>query len=204
MQKTITNALAWIILLFCICSAMTCSSKRTTEKDQMHGLVDKIKPKEVMIYGGTSTAFNNDQLQSRFFFVRHAEKVLRQKDPDLLPAGKNRAKRLAKILDEIPLRRIYSTNYRRTQLTAAPVAANMHLQVINYITKDFTSISDQLLQQPGNGNYLFVGHSNSVPNMVNHLAGKEVYQNIPEDVYDQLFVVSVYENKKVEVLELKY
>ena len=206
MKKTnsIFLAFALMLIFFWISSAMTCSSKRTIENDHRSGLIEKVKPKEVMIYGGTSAELKNEQLQSRFFLVRHAEKVLQQKDPDLLPEGQERAKRLAQILNKIPMRRIYSTNYRRTQLTAAPIAADMHLQVINYVPKDGPEIFSQLLEQPGNGNYLFVGHSNSIPRMVNHLTGKEVYQNIPEDVYDKIFIVSVYENQEVEVLELKY
>ncbi len=203
-RKSIFLAFAWMLILFCISSAMTCNSKRTVENDPTSGLIKKVKPQEVMIHGGASAKLKNEQLQSRFFLVRHAEKVLRQKDPDLLPEGQERAERLAKILNKIPMRRIYSTNYRRTQLTAAPIATNMHLQVINYTSKAFPDIFSQLLEQPGNGNYLFVGHSNSIPKMVNHLTGKEVYQSIPEEVYDKLFIVSVYENQEVEVLELKY
>lgn len=200
------NISFYLLFLFLGSTAMTCSNKRTTDRDgkDMTGLVEKVESQKVMIYGGDPATLDNNKLQSRFYLVRHAEKQTDGKDPDLLPEGVERANRLAEIMKKVPLRRIFSTNYRRTQRTAAPVAADMHLQVINYDTKEFQGIFEHLLSQVGNGNYLFVGHSNSIPFMLNHLTGKEVYHNIPENVYEKFFVVSVYEDKRVNVLELKY
>lgn len=205
MQQSRLSLFVFVVgAVFWLTTSMTCSNKRTTEAVAVEGLIKKIKPNKIVIHGSANAVLDNDGLQSRFFFVRHAEKEKGKKDPGLLPEGKARAQRLVTIFEDLPLRRVYATNYQRTQLTAAPVASSMHLQVINYAPKGFHGIFTQLLEQSPLGHYLFVGHSNTLALMLNHLTGKEVYKNIPESEYDRFYVASVYEDKRVVVLELKY
>ena len=64
--------------------------------------------------------------------VRHAEKALGTiEDPPLSPEGEQRSERLAQMFGERDgaghLDAIYVTNTRRTQQTAAPLAARLHL-----------------------------------------------------------------------------
>lgn len=204
MRNTVISFFLLLAMGLLISTSMSCSNKRTTDTETPSGLVNKVKARKILIDGRKPARLDNEGLQSRFFLVRHAEKEKQRKDPGLLPEGKARAARLAAIFSDLSLRRVYSTNYQRTQLTAAPTAESMHLQIINYAPKGFADIFDQLLRQPPNGHYLLVGHSNSVPHMLNHLTGKEVYKSIPETDYDNFYVVSVYEDKRVAVLELKY
>ena len=55
------------------------------------------------------------------YLVRHAEKA-KGKDPVLTAQGKQRAENLAQMLQDAGVTRVYSTDYRRTQQTAAPSA----------------------------------------------------------------------------------
>ena len=192
----------WVGLIFIL--GMTSSCNRSAAPDTNSGLVKRISLQEVEIHGGKSALLDNDQLQSRFYFVRHAEKDTVGKDPALLPAGTARAENLATILKDLPLRRIYSTNYQRTRLTAAPTAAAMHLKTWTYTPSGQNQLLDELIQQTQNGHYLMVGHSNTVPQMLNHLAGKTVYNTIAEKTYDNLYLASIYQNGRVDILELKY
>jgi len=55
--------------------------------------------------------------------VRHAEKSSDgSKDPELTDAGNARAIALAKLLKEVKVDAIYSTGFKRTQNTVAPLA----------------------------------------------------------------------------------
>ena len=66
--------------------------------------------------------------------VRHAEKVPdNSSDPVLTDKGKKRAQELAYILAHIPIDLIYSTPYKRTKATVAPVAKNKNLTLNSYI-----------------------------------------------------------------------
>ena len=63
------------------------------------------------------------QAQKAVFLVRHAEKVDESEDPLLSAAGKARARALARSLRTAGVKAIYVTQYKRTGLTAAPLAA---------------------------------------------------------------------------------
>ncbi|MCK5443958.1 MAG: histidine phosphatase family protein, partial [Maribacter sp.] len=78
---------------------------------------------------------------STFYFIRHAEKDrsdLNNVDPELTQKGLGRAMHWAEILNDVPIDAIYSTDYERTQMTAAPTAVKKNLTVQYY---DFESIN---------------------------------------------------------------
>ena len=60
--------------------------------------------------------------QQMVYVVRHGEKLDDSKDPVLSPAGEARAVRLANMLASSGVKAIYTTQYRRTVLLAAPTA----------------------------------------------------------------------------------
>ncbi len=167
-------------------------------------LVTSIGQQAIQITGSKAAVLDNEQLRCRFFLVRHAEKDSVGRDPGLLGEGKERAERLATIFEGLALRRIYATNYQRTQLTAAPSARSMHLKTQTYAVETQNELLGQLITQSEGGHYLIVGHSNTIPQMLNYLTGKAVYQNIGAQTYDDLFVASVYHDGRVDLLELKY
>lgn len=124
-----------------------------------------------------------------FILVRHGEKQLGD-DPQLTEKGVKRAERLAKMLEHIPLNKVYSTNYQRTQLTAKPTANNHNLSVTSYDPSDLDSFSQQLLMQPGN--YLIVGHSNTTALLADKLnqTSEDSHTEHTED-FDRLYLIEV-------------
>src|SRR5215203_2188640 len=56
--------------------------------------------------------------------VRHAEKNIEpnNQDPDLAPAGVERAQEIARVFGESNVNTIYATQYKRTQQTVRPLA----------------------------------------------------------------------------------
>lgn len=124
------------------------------------------------------------------YLVRHAEK---QSDgthnPSLTEAGAARALRLAETLAEAGLKRIYSTDYKRTQETAAPTAKRQGLTVTSYDPRALREFAEQLQAQPTPS--LIVGHSNTTPVLVNLLVGSNQFPLLEEHQYDHLYVVTL-------------
>lgn len=125
------------------------------------------------------------------YLVRHAERAADDPtDPTLTPAGEARARELARLLGDAPLERIFSTDYRRTRLTAAPVAEAHGLAVEEYDPRGegLEAFAGVLRGTPGH--HLVVGHSNTTPELVRALGGDPV-SPIGEMEYDRIYLVVV-------------
>lgn len=129
---------------------------------------------------------------ARFIVVRHAEKATDDpRDPSLSEAGHARAQALARRLQDVPLRAIYVTEFRRTQQTAAPSAAAHGLVPIEYAAKgDAAAFAARLRQMRANGSVLIVGHSNTVPGIVAALCACDVAE-MDESEYDRVSIVDI-------------
>src|SRR5262249_7277886 len=96
--------------------------------------------------------------------VRHAEKAENDpKDPDLAPAGRARAEALAKILKDARISAIFTTEFKRTQETAAPTSASTGVRSTIVAGKDIAALIAKLDQLSGNA--LVVAHGNTIPDI---------------------------------------
>jgi len=128
-----------------------------------------------------------------YYIVRHAEKetsttnTTMTSDVPLSEAGKQRAEALKELLKNESIKHVFSTNYIRTKSTAQPLAEAIHVPTETYDPKDPQFVSKL---KTLNGNVLVVGHSNTVDDLVNELAGKkEIQGDLPDSAYGDLFVV---------------
>lgn len=131
--------------------------------------------------------------EATYYLVRHAEKTKEQNDPGLTDAGRQRAQDLAVRLNGIPLSKIYSSDYKRTRDTAAPIAASKNLEVVIYNPRDLEGFSQKLLRETGH--ILVVGHSNTTPNLSEFLGGKSGAPIVEATEYDRLYILKRYDNK---------
>lgn len=140
-----------------------------------------------------------------FILVRHAEKGDDgTKDPDLTEKGVTRAESLAELLKETNVDAIYSTAFKRTNNTAAPLSRAKSLPVQGYEAFKGEEI-DKMLKRHAGGTVTVVGHSNNIPWIANYLTGKETYQSFEDSDYDNVFIVTVFEKgKTATVLRLSY
>lgn len=123
--------------------------------------------------------------------VRHAERADDGTDnPGLTPLGRARAQRLAAMLAPTGVNAVFSTPYKRTRLTAQPLAEQESLKITEYDPRD-AAFSQKLLEQNAGKTLLVVGHSNTVPHLVNELTGNTNYGQLEEMEYDKIFVVNV-------------
>jgi broad specificity phosphatase PhoE len=133
------------------------------------------------------------------FVVRHAEKAADGNDPDLSAAGQQRAEGLARILKDAELTAIFTTEFKRTQETAAPTAKATKISPTVVPANDIPAMAEKL--RPLKGNALVVAHGNTIPDLVKAL-GIEVPITIPENDYSELFVIIMAE--KPRLLRLHY
>ncbi|WP_223789763.1 histidine phosphatase family protein [Marinicella meishanensis] len=135
-----------------------------------------------------------------WYLVRHAEKVEDSSpDPVLTEPGRQRAEQLANMLSAADIEKIYSTDYQRTQLTAAPLAQHLGLPVISYDPRKLAELA-ALLKADG-VNALVVGHSNTTP-MLLHLLSGQATERLDEVDYDNVYQV-VADDRQYTVNRLK-
>jgi probable phosphoglycerate mutase len=146
-----------------------------------------------------------DQEETLVFLVRHAERaddggMVSEEDPHLSSEGRGRAEALARMLKDVGLTHIHSTDYLRTRETAAPLAAATGLPVSIYDPRDLDAFAAALRATPGR--HLVVGHSNSSPMLVAALGG-DPYGAIEEMEYDRLYLLSIGPDE-VETILLRF
>jgi phosphohistidine phosphatase SixA len=125
--------------------------------------------------------------QPVIFLVRHAEKGLSDgKDPQLSIAGQARAVVLAAVLKDAGITAIYTTEFKRTQQTAAPLAAALGLTPAVIPSSATAVLIDKLKNAPGN--VLVVGHGNTIPEVVKGLGLSDPVK-IEENDYSNFLVV---------------
>jgi phosphohistidine phosphatase SixA len=123
------------------------------------------------------------------YLVRHAEKLLDDgDDPGLADAGKQRSAQMAGWLRDKGITDIWSSDYRRSRDTAAPLAAMLGSEVQLYDPRDLPALVKNLRENRHNA--LIVGHSNTTPDLARLLCVCLV-GDMDDTDYDQLLVVSV-------------
>ena len=132
--------------------------------------------------------------------VRHAEKATNGgNDPDLSSAGRARADALARILKDAGITAIFTSEFKRTQETAAPTATSTHVAPTVVTAKDTAGLVAKLHQMKGNA--LVVGHGNTIPNIIRAL-GINSAINIPGADYSELLIVTL--GDKLQLFRLHY
>src|SRR5438128_1645662 len=150
----------------------------------------------LLVFVSISTA----SAQPVVVIVRHAEKAANGgNDPDLSSTGRARADELARILKDSGITAIFTTEFKRTQETAAPTATSTHVTPTVVAAKDTAALVTKLHQL--NGNALVVGHGDTIPNIVKAL-GINSSINIPDADYSELFIVIL--GDKPELFRLHY
>lgn len=162
----------------------------------------------ILFYGGlTLPDFLFGGVQgpiTTLFLVRHAEKVVDgSSDPPLTPAGAARANELAYILKHVELDAVYSTPYVRTQQTVLPTAREKGLEVKLYKPGEVDFLK-KVLEASSGGIVLIVGHSNTIPVLINELAGRSDFSDLEDAVYDNLFIASVPNQGKAVILRMRF
>lgn len=143
-----------------------------------------------------------------YYVVRHAEKSVpgdglvmnTPNDPPLSKMGEQRALALKELLHDKNIRHIYSTNTIRTRSTAQPLSEFTGIAIETYGPRPDSAFIQHLKHLKKNT--LIVGHSNTIDDIANALSGSiKVDGDLPETVYDQLFIIHYKNGGKKIVFE---
>ena len=146
-----------------------------------------------------------------YYLVMHAEKdtsvagaTMMQANPPLSEKGIQRSTRLASLLEKENIDYIFSTKYLRTQSTAQPLATLIGKEIQFYEITKGTAFSDSIQQMPFLGKtLLIIGHSNTIPPLVNALIKTNKYQNLSDNEYGFIYKV-IMESGQIKDTVLMY
>jgi broad specificity phosphatase PhoE len=131
---------------------------------------------------------------STVIIVRHAEKAVTPgPDPALSEAGTERARALAAAIADAEVGSVITTQFKRTSETAAPVVAARGLEPLTVqasrdVPAHIKAVAEAVRTQPAGTAVLVVGHSNTVPAIINALGGPTMTELCESD-YDNLFIL---------------
>jgi broad specificity phosphatase PhoE len=106
-------------------------------------------------------------------------------DPALSAEGLARAQGLRHVLRDAGISAIFVTQFRRTQETAKPLAADLEITPI--VIDDVEPLVTAIRALPPGSRALVVGHTNTVPGVITGLGGQAV-PPIGATEFDNLFV----------------
>ncbi len=148
--------------------------------------------------------------------VRHAEKgKLPPDNPPLTQAGRERARTLAHTASVAGVDGIYASQLQRTQQTVQPTADLLGLTLKIIEKEDVKKLARRIRTEHQGETVLVAGHSNTVPRIIESLGGESLCPkpfplhrdgtcHLPEDQFDNLFIVTVSKSGNSTVLRLKY
>jgi broad specificity phosphatase PhoE len=174
-----------------------------------------LAPLWLLAFGGIAVlvaafAYWHSATTTTIVLIRHAEKQLGAiSDAPLSPPGEVRAARLAQMFGDAAalgrLQKIYVTDTRRTQQTAAGVAQRLGITPVVVEGKsDSKALARRVLNENRGGRVLVVGHSNTVPEIVAALTGESAVPPIDDEQFDTMYIVTVPTIGRASVLQLKY
>lgn len=142
--------------------------------------------------------------------IRHAEKAADQgSDPGLTEKGQQRAQALMEAVGDAAVSAIYSSQFKRTQDTVAPLAEHHGVPIT---TMDVSGanlktypqeLADDVLQNHRGETVVVVNHSNTVPLIVGALGGAAV-PPITEEEYDDFFIVIIPGDGPTRTIHAQY
>ena len=127
------------------------------------------------------------------YLIRHAEKADAGPNPNLSQAGLVRANQWTTILNDVSFEAFYSTNFNRTLQTIQPTATQNGKEVTVYDYSNF-ALADVVEAHEGK-NVMIVGHSNTIPPLINAYLGADVYPEMPETEFGYLYIIRVSEGQ---------
>jgi broad specificity phosphatase PhoE len=149
------------------------------------------------------------ETSTTIILVRHGEKTAEPKeDPTLTPAGEARAMALADVVRGAGISAIYSTKWKRTQLTARPVSELLKVPITTFDPPSGQGEHGQvyaaeLLAKQRGKVVLVVGHSNTLPAILRGLGIADA-PVIPDAEHDNLFIVTIPEAGPARVVRARY
>jgi broad specificity phosphatase PhoE len=121
-------------------------------------------------------------VQPNIYVMRHLHTPAGVSDPDLTPEGMKYALAVSHSFERDPPDVIYVSSTKRAQQTAAPLAQRLKLTPRIYDPRDTPGLIAAVSAETGT--VLIIGHSNTVPDIIEKLGGKRPADLTHEDFGD--------------------
>ncbi len=168
----------------------------------------------IALSAGAGAESTEGTTPSVVFLVRHAEKAADdERDPSLSEVGQERARALAHALGDAGVTHLFASEYRRTQLTLAPLAKATGVEVVVVSAREPEAQVAALRELPPGSVAVVAGHSNTVPDLAKRLGasltGLETHERygeiLPDGDYDRLVeIVVASSGDPLRAMELRY
>lgn len=147
--------------------------------------------------------FTGCKSTNEIYIVRHAEKSAEPaNDPHLTDEGKLRAVALKDLLNNKNIKVIFSTATNRTVETATPLSNSIHIPIQYYGNDTLPAFVLEVISLKKNA--LIVGHSNTVVFMISGLDLPHTVTTIPDNDYDNLFIIKTKGGRAIKITETTY
>jgi broad specificity phosphatase PhoE len=145
----------------------------------------------------TGNFFLRKPVLTTVILIRHAEKMNSSADPDLSPAGEERAKSLTHVLWKAGVTGVYATSCKRSLQTVGPLADSLRLAVTQY----GQDVVDEIMADHRGDVVLVASHSQSAEEIIRLFGGGSV--PAIGDEYDNMFILSRTDDQ-TQVVDLQY
>lgn len=157
----------------------------------------------ILFYFVCSAVYAKEKITT-VFLIRHAEKLTTPADdPVLSPQGIARAELLVRMFENSGLNAIYTSQYARTKLTAEPLTKRFRIPLETVDAKTSNKLVDSILSKHSGGTILVVGHSNTLPEIIEALGAGKI-QEIDDLDYDNIYIVTVSGNGIAKVVRMRF
>lgn len=130
---------------------------------------------------------------TQIYIIRHTEKTDdTAENPDLSLAGIERAKYWKKVLQHIEFDQVFTTDFKRNIQTAELISNDSSVKPELYYPMSFDVL--KFINLIKGQKVLIVGHSNTIPDMVNRLIDETKYPPMSHENYNIMYVVNINKN----------
>lgn len=142
--------------------------------------------KHLLLLGLTLSFSTLADTNRQIFLSRHMEKASSGQDPALSPCGVAQAQAFATQLKDIALPHLMHTPFLRTQQTAQAFL-KADRQLLSYDPRQVEALINELKSKTGN--VLVIGHSNTIPLLVEKMTGQTVAP-LKEQDYGRIYILT--------------
>ena len=194
-----------VIVLMCSVILISCKDDKSADQSLEGQEVKSIQNDVVKFVSGAELDLANDSFPKVYFLIRHAEKDTTSEELNLSEAGTERSYKLADMFRQTRLDAVYTTLFSRSIQTVDSLTQMKAMPFQPYLNQNMKERFTEMLNRPEEGRVLIVGHSNTVPAIVNFLAEKEIYnRTFEDDEYDNFIVLMRNKSGASIVYKLKY
>ncbi len=136
-------------------------------------------------------------------FVRHGDRD-HGPDPDesLNAQGQARAEELARVLGDAAVTHIFATEMKRTQQTAAPLAAKLKLKTTIVPAAEPTKLIQSLRELPPASIALVASHGDKLPDLLKELG--HTIKPFFKLEYDRLYFMTMLNGRSVALTQIRF